>query len=89
MVVETQKRKIVLIHESIAHSLAKDTATFGLMGFVLWLNFVLLNNNKVTSFMIITLLLISAIMRATRYIDNTEELHNKEQAQRFIDQYYE
>lgn len=88
MAIETQKRKIVLIHESIGHSLAKDAATFGLMAFVLWLNFVLLNNNKVTAFMIITLLLISAIMRAARYIDNTEEIYNKEQAQRFIDQYY-
>lgn len=59
------------------------------MAFVLWLNFALLNNNKVTAFMIIALLLISAIMRATRYIDKTEELYSKEQAQRFIDQYYE
>ena len=82
-----QERKIVLIHESIWHSVLKDVVTFGLMLFVLEMNYRYLDNNGVTAFMITTLFIVSAIMRATSYMLK-RDLMNKEQAIAYIEEYY-
>jgi hypothetical protein len=82
-----QQRKIALIHESIWHSVFKDMVTFGLMLFVLEMNYRYLDNNGVTAFMITTLFIVSAIMRATSYVLK-RDLMNKEQAIAYIEEYY-
>jgi len=81
------EKKVILLHESILQSWAKDFVAYGGMIGVLIINYFLLDNNKVTTFIFIVLFFVYVMGKNSKTMKENI-IYNKKDALKRIDKIY-